>query len=154
MLLWQNIYIHVCIHINTYEMSWGIKKWLSQYLSFHIMKNVKVQFVLFLGKDVTGTDCDDIQVCVWFAQWKHSYLESWGNLPLGVDRHPGPRLYFITAAEVLLCMICCTSFSWETALFFLMLNSPWTFSILTGRTQEMLLDPGNKRNLFCREHIC
>lgn len=35
---------------------------------------------------------------------------------------------------------------WKMASSLLISNSPWTLSILTGRTQEMLLDLGNEEN--------
>ena len=57
------------------------------------------------------------------------------------DLSPGPLHNFITAAGGFTLL---PGLSWETAPSFLGSNSPWMLSILTGRTQEMLLDSGNE----------
>lgn len=84
-----------------------MKKWLSLYLSFQSMKNINVQFVLFLGKDVTSTSYDDIQSMAY--SWD-AYLP----IKLGEIAHlelTDPRLfaYFMAAAEVLKTLHDCLS---------------------------------------------
>lgn len=66
-------------------MSQGMKKWLSLYLSFYILKNIKVQFVLFLGKDVTSTSYNDIEVYGLLSGSTFTYKPG-RNLSPGVDR--------------------------------------------------------------------
>lgn len=59
--------------------------WLSLCLSFHIMKTINVQLVLFLGKDVTSMSYSTIQVYGLLGGSTFTY-KAGGNLCPGVDR--------------------------------------------------------------------
>lgn len=106
------------------------------------MKNIKVHFVLFLGKDITSTSYSDIQVCGFPSGSTLTYKRE-GNFLAGVER---PQALSTSSLQLLRFYLVwlLPGLSWETAPSLLSSTSPWTFRILIGRTQEMLLNSGNE----------